>query len=156
MNDRVFCGLDDCGLLDGAVPHGEILANGAFEHKYVLVNDGEGIIENAARNALAWLTVEKDLSRPRRVKSADEFGNRRLSATRGTHQSDSAARLELESEISDQRFLETTVAERDTVHFRPSFKEVGFVAGDAFAGRAGSKVISTGKRSTSSSLPRSP
>ena len=105
-------------LLDGFIPHADILCHRIIKQHDVLVDDGHGVRELLVGDALDGTTVKQDLAAPGLIESADEFRQRRLAATARAHESYGLSRFYAQVEVLNKRGLQTRVAKGDILHLQ--------------------------------------
>lgn len=106
----------DHGLVgDGRIPQGHVVADRPLEEEHVLVDEGDGGGERAARDVLQPLPVDADRALPRGVQARYEPGDRGLAAARAADQGHLLARADRQGEAGEQGFVERAVAERDVL-----------------------------------------
>src|SRR5690554_3876969 len=119
VNLGIFAGFDHGGFINGLVPQGEVVEDGVFKERYVLIHHRDGGGKNLAGNLLPGDAVEKDLTRPGLVEPRDELTNGGLTASGGAHQGDAAPWFDREGETLDEGRCRFVVAKGDAPQFPP-------------------------------------
>ena len=97
---------------DGAVEHGQVVADGAAKQEDILVNHRKGVEKFGVRIVFARFAVESDLTPPRPVQPRDQLRHRGLARTGRADDRDPFARLHRQREVAQHRFGGRVVAER--------------------------------------------
>ena len=63
-------------VLDGAIPHFDVVGNRVLEKNNILVNDRKRSCKHASVNLCHWLAVKEDFTTPRLIKSRNELRQR--------------------------------------------------------------------------------
>ena len=81
-------------ILDGVVPHLDILGDGIVEEDDMLVDDGHGVDKLLAADVLPFPSVKKQLPAPGFIQSRNQFRYGALAASRGAHDGHAPARFQ--------------------------------------------------------------
>ena len=119
-----YAGIDTCHrhgeILDGVIPHLDVLGDGVVEEHHVLVDTCHRVDKLFAGDVMAVAPVEENLSAPRLIEPREEFGNCALSAARGTHDGNALAGVEGHRKITYQRGGTQTISECHVLHLNHS------------------------------------
>ena len=111
---------DHLKILDGGIPHLDIVRDRVLKQRHVLVDDRHRPDENISVDLLDGTSVEGDASAPGLIQPAQELGKRRLAAAGAAHKGYLLTRLYREREVRDQRSAQRRVAEHDVLHLDPA------------------------------------
>ncbi|CDC62702.1 unknown [Clostridium sp. CAG:448] len=127
MQLRIPGSHDHLEVLNGIVPHFDVVRNGIFKKNDVLIHNGKRSRKHATVNRRQRLAVKEDFPAPGQIKTGYELCNRGLSAPGSTHKRHTAARLQGHAEIPDQWLCKARIAEGDVFQLNIAGKLVVLV-----------------------------
>ena len=100
-------------ILDGIIPHLDVVGDGILKQDNVLIHHRQRAGHHASWNLLARLPVKQDLALPGIIEAGDQLGQRGFAAARGAHKGHSAARLQGHGKVLDQWRRQLGITEGD-------------------------------------------
>ena len=92
-------GQDDLKILDGGVPHADVVGDGVLKQDDFLVHHGDRAGEHAARNLRDGFPVVADVALPGLIQARDQLADGGLTAAAAAHDGHPAARADVHGEV---------------------------------------------------------
>ena len=110
---RVPRGEDHLKILNGIIPHLDVIGDSVLKHNDILIDDRQRTHHDFAGIGTAGFAVKEDFAAPRLIQPGEQLGNRGFAAAGRPDNGDPVAGLQGDGKIPDERLFQPGIAKSD-------------------------------------------